>query len=227
MTLKPAARRCFNEHAQHLARHEPGLALVVDEQEQRAVINGRIDVSVGGTITKAFDIEIRYTGLDPFRTPTARDPARRFPPDADRHVEPDGAFCMWLPQTDPGRFNEPDGLARYLRRVREFIVLQLMYEQRRQLHISPRWPGPEWDHGINGHKQWIREQLAQHPPCKLRLFLGDIVGGRRGTSPDKPCPCRSGRTYRRCHRPVIETLRRTKKDPHVRAAIAKIIEESA
>ena len=221
-----AGRRRFQEHAEHLAEHEPGLVLTVDEPQREARIAGRIEVPVGGTVTRTFDIEIRYTGLDPFSTPTARDTARRFPPDGHRHVEPDGAFCMWLPQTDPSRFDRPDGLARYLRRVREFIVLQLMYEQRRRLNITPRWAGPEWPHGVDGHKQWVRELLAEHPPCDLHLLLRDIAGGSRGTSPDKPCPCRSGRSYRRCHRPVVEVLRRGKKDRYVNAALAEILKES-
>ncbi len=83
----------------------------------------------------------------------------RFPPSLDRHIVTDGWFCMWLPQTAPRDFDRKDGLARHLERVREFIVLQLMYEDRLRRGIEPAWAGPEWDHGDNGHRQWLREHV--------------------------------------------------------------------
>jgi hypothetical protein len=71
--------------------------------------------------------------------------------------------CLWLPQTAPNDFNLEDGLRRHLDRVREFLILQLMYEDRKRRGIEPAWPGPIWDRRSAGHEQWLREQLATTP----------------------------------------------------------------
>lgn len=225
MTLQRSATR-FREHAEYLAAHEPGLALLVDEDAGTAVISGEIVVPAGGGISRTFQIEIRYLGVDAFALPTAYDPVGRFPPDGERHVEGDGAFCMWLPQTAPTDFDSPEGLDKYLYRLRQFLILQLMYESRLKRNITPHWPGPAWDHGWAGHDEWVREQVARYPACDLLLFVKDIAGGRRATSPDNACPCRSGRTFRRCHRQLTETLKRAAKNPDVSRAIVRVIKET-
>ncbi len=228
MTVSAAVQRRFDEHAAYLAAHMPGLTLEVDEREAAAVIRGDIAVPAGGSIDRTFQIETRYAGLNPFRTPNTYDPVRRFPPNAERHIEPDSKFCLWLPQVAPKDFDTEDGLALYLHRVKQFLVLQLMYEHRVRRNITPRWPGDAWGHGMDGHEEWAREQIAQYPHCDMNLFIRDMAGGRGATSPDAKCPCRSGRTFRSCHRPLTETLRRhAAKDGAASAAIVRVLRNSA
>src|SRR5438128_2165162 len=119
MKLPASADRRFAEHALYLAQNEPGLKLDIDVEIARASINGTICVPVGGGRTQDFSIEIRYVGLSPFKLPSTRDPAGRFPDDVDRHVMTDGSFCMWMPQAAPTDFGTADGLALHLDRVRE------------------------------------------------------------------------------------------------------------
>lgn len=223
--LTPAARRRFAEHAAFLTEHEPELTLDVDERSGSARITGLVAVAAGGSISRSFDIEIRYAGLNPFTNPDTYDPVRRFPPDPERHIEPDGKFCLWLPQVAP-HFDSPDGLAQHLHRVREFLVLQLMYELRRKRNITPRWPGDAWGHGIDGHEEWVREQIAKYPSCDMSIFLRDLAGGRRATSPDQRCPCRSGKTFRSCHRPLTELLKRqARNNAAIGSAIVRVLKE--
>jgi hypothetical protein len=228
VTLSSAARRRFESHREHLERSEPTLDLNVDERLGRASITGELRVPVGGTVVRSVRIEIRYHGLDPFRLPATYDPAHQFPASPDRHIESDGQFCMWLPQTEPNDFGATDGLALHLERVREFIVLQFMFDARRARNISPAWPGDAWGHGIDGHEEWIREQLDGLPACDLNIFRRDLVRGRRATSPDSPCPCHSGRSFRRCHRPVTERIKRmATKNPAMSAALLRILRDPA
>lgn len=147
MKLPASANRRFAEHARYLAQNEPGLKLDIDVEGAHASINGTIRVPVGSGRRQDFFIEIRYVGLSPFKLPSTRDPAGRFPPDVDRHVMTDGWFCLWIPQTAPTDFDRADGLALHLDRVGEFILLQLMYEDRLRRGRTPAWPGPAWGHG--------------------------------------------------------------------------------
>lgn len=226
MTLRLQARQRFAEHAAYLARHEPGLRLELEERDRTAAIRGTVAVPAGGSITLHLAIEIRYRRLDPFTLPRTYDPAHRFAPGDERHIYPDGEFCLWLPQTAPVDFGTDDGLALHLYRVKQFLVLQLMYEHRRRRNITPRWPGDQWAHGINGHEEWVREQVAQYPSCDLILFRRDIAGGRRATSPDALCPCRSGRTFRSCHRPLTELLKNAAKDTGANNAIVRVFKDN-
>jgi hypothetical protein len=227
MTLRPAAAQRFRDHRAYLADHEPGLRLDLDEREGTAALRGTVAVPAGGSITERFTVEIRYQRLDPFRLPRTYDPVRRFPPSDERHIQADSEFCLWLPQTAPDDFGTDDGLALHLDRVKQFLVLQLMYEHRRRRNITPRWPGEQWGHGLDGHEEWAREQIARYPPCDLSLLRRDIAGGRRATSPDALCPCRSGRTFRACHRPLTELLKTAAKDPGARAAVARLLKDAA
>ena len=152
-----------------------------------------------------FSIEIRYVGLSPFKLPSTRDPAARFPPDVDRHVMPDGWFCMWIPQTAPTDFGTADGLALHLDRVREFILLQLMYEDRLRRGRTPAWPGPAWGHGDEGHREWVRVQTAGLTAQAVAGLVNAALSHRHSGS---LCPCGSGRSFGRCHVTWVAVMRR-------------------
>ena len=215
-------------HRSQLAQFEPTLALELDDLLARARIVGELRVPAGGSIVRSVQIEIRYHRLDPLCLPETYDPVRRFPPSPDRHIDSDGGFCMWLPQTEPRDFDGEDGLLLHLGRVREFIVLQFMYEIRRARNVKPAWPGEAWGHGIDGHVEWIREQLTRLPSCDLNKFSQDLVRGRGATSPDSPCPCGGRQSFRRCHRPFTELIKRVaSKDSALTAAVVRILKESA
>jgi hypothetical protein len=223
--LTAKARRRLAEHQKYLAHYEPGLQLTVDEVAGEARVRGRLMVSVGAGITRPFEIELVYHGVDPFATPDTYDPAGRFPPSLDRHVVGDGKFCLWLPQTAPNDFDLEDGLRRHLDRVREFLVLQLIYEDRKRRGIEPAWPGPIWDHGNAGHEQWLQEQLAGLNAGQLRAFSEYLQGRQRLTGKQR-CPCGSGQRAGRCHWVWFNQLRKAADlyEP-VRAALTKLLEE--
>jgi hypothetical protein len=227
LNLPAKARHRLTEHQEYLARHDPGLLLTVDEVAARARMTGAITVPVGGGMTRQFEIELRYKGLNPFRTPTTHDPAGRFPPSPDRHIWSDGQFCMWLPQTAPNDFHLPDGLAHHLDRVREFLILQLMYDDRLRRGITPAWPGPAWAHGDAAHQEWLREQVeaAELDPAQLRAFT-PYLRGRRRLNGGQRCPCGSGRRASACHRPWLGQIRDALAQiPPVQTALEELLKE--
>ncbi len=204
-------RQRLEVHRCWIAEHEPALTLTIDAQAERASIAGSIDVPIGAGRTRKFQIEIRYRRrdgrLNPFVSPDTYDPAGQFEPHEDRHIrQEDGHLCLWLPETDPNDFGRRDGMQRHLGRVREFIVLQLMFDDRRRRNLHPYWPGEQWNHGLGGHRQWVREQVRDLTPDQLQRLTQMIIG-KPLVGPASLCPCRSGRLYRRCHRAWVLAMR--------------------
>jgi len=225
LTLSAKARRRVAEHRDYLACYEPGLHLILNEHSRQARARGVITVPIGGGMTRQFEIELRYQGLNPFRTPATRDPIGRFPPSLDRHILPGGWFCLWLPQTAPNDFHLSDGLARHLDRVREFLVLQLIYEDRVRRGIQPAWPAPAWEHGDAGHRQWLQEEVAGLSRKQLKALLPYLRGGQRLVGGQR-CPCGSGQRAARCHRPWVGRIRDTvARYPAVRTALDELLKE--
>jgi hypothetical protein len=116
-----------------------------------------------------------------------------------------GWFCMWIPEAAPTDFHTADGLALHLDRVREFIVLQLMYEDRLRRGLAPAWPGPAWGHGDQGHREWVRTQTVDLPKQAVAGLVNAAINQRH---PGSRCPCGSGRSFGQCHAQWVAVMRR-------------------
>lgn len=207
--LTPGAERRWAADEKDLETQHPDLRLA-HRRVGRARIEGSIEVREPGGRRQLFEVLVRYRGFDPFELPDTFDPVRRFERTDNNHIELDGRFCMWLPQTAPvADFCRPGGLLRYLERVREFILLQLVYETRRRLDIKPYWRGNEWDHGDGGHRQWFSETATSLTPDQFEALLDSVT---TNTSAGSRCPCRSGKRLGNCHKRWIKNLRRTARD---------------
>lgn len=207
--LTPAAERRWASDEEDLKIQHPDLQLV-HRSGSRPYIEGVIEVREPGGRRQRFEVSVRYRGFDPFDLPDTFDLAQRFGRTGDNHVEPNGRFCMWLPQTAPvADFCRPGGLLRYLERVREFILLQLTYEARKRLDIKPHWRGNEWGHGDGGHRQWFSETTVSLTPDQFEALLDSVT---TNTSGGYRCPCKSGKRLGNCHKRWIRNLRRTARD---------------
>lgn len=206
-----------------IAEITPGLRLDVPPQARQARLVGTLPVRRPDGRVVNFEIEIRYPGLDPRELPDTYDPVRRFVRDADRHVEADGRFCLWVPESAPRReFQMKGGLAIYLSRVQEFLTLQLMYETRRKHGVEPHWPGQAWGHGDDGHREWFELTTAEVDAHALQRLLGAV---RHPGKPGRRCPCGSGRRLGHCHKKWLRTVRRIWQDrPATREVAYQVVE---
>lgn len=202
--MKASARHRFEEHRRHLVDHEPGLTLTLDESQDLAVIRGVLEVPVGAGVRRHYSVEIEYHDMSPFKLPATRETARAIPWDIDRHIAVDGTFCMWLPQTAPRDFDTTDGLALHLDRVREFFLLQVLYDDNLRRGRTPTWEGPAWGHGLAGHQEWVREQIEG---LDARALSGLYRALRKAPHPGARCPCHSGRKVRDCHAEWLRRMR--------------------
>lgn len=206
-----------------LAKIAPGLRLDLSSDIPRARLVGSVSVPRPDGRVAEFEVEIRYPGFDPLELPDAYDAAQRFPPAPDRHVEATGRFCLWLPEGAPQReFRMDGGLAFFLCRVQEFLALQLMYETRRKHDVQPHWPGEAWDHGENGHGEWIESETADLDAAALQRLLGAVPHPGK---PSRPCPCGSGVRLGHCHKKWLRSVQRTWRDrPAARRAAYQVLE---
>lgn len=206
-----------------LATVAPGLRLDMPASARKTLLRGTLSVPQPDGRVVDFAVEIRYPGLDPRELPDTYDAGRRFPPDADRHVEADGRFCLWVPETAPRReFSLEGGLAVYLCRVQEFLTLQLMYEVRRKHGIEPYWPGDAWGHGQDGHREWVEQTTEPLNDSALHNLLQAV---RHPGKPSRRCPCGSGRRLGHCHKKWLRTVRRVWQDrPSAREAAYQVLE---
>ncbi|SFB59088.1 hypothetical protein SAMN05216266_12333 [Amycolatopsis marina] len=222
--LTDAGSRRWRQDAADLDQVQPSLR-IVHLGVPRARIEGIVKVARPDGRVDSFELSIHYPNLDPFALPDTFDAVGRFPRnEPDRHIEPNGRFCLWLPQTEPvDDFQRPGGLRRYISRVEEFLVLQRLYDVRRKHNILPHWPGEEWAHGTEGHKQWFRETTADLTANQLEHLL---TAAETPARPGYRCPCGSGKRVGNCHKRWIRSLRRTMiKHPGISIIAHEYLEE--
>lgn len=101
---------------------------------------------------------------------------------ADSHFFPDWKLCLFVPGESPIDFSKQESLKDLFAVLRVFLFKERMYQ--RDLIIqaitgkSAIWPGEARTHGIKGIIEAIQE--------------------RGGVRPEEPCPCGSGRKFKRC-----------------------------
>ena len=220
--LTDAGDRRWQRDSAELALIQPDLR-VINRGVPNARIVGSVQVPRQDGRVDAYRLDIVYRSLDPFVLPDTYDLHFNSPREADRHIEPTGRFCMWLPQTAPiDDFQRPGGLTRYLVRVQEFLLLQQMYDARRKHGILPHWAGEQWSHGQHGHRQWFRETTTGLSSDQLENLLR---AAENPASPGYRCPCGSGRRLGNCHKRWIKCLRRAFVDPTVRDVAHAYLQE--
>lgn len=189
----------------------------------RLRLDGTLGIPRNAGRIKHFGIRVLYPGGDPRELPDVYDPAGRFPPDPARHIEPDGRFCLWLPELAPYRaFSRPGGLTLFLARVQQFLELQMQYESRLALGLPHPWPGTDWAHGDAARHAWLDQQQATLGRQRLARLIAATGNPLR---PQARCPCGSGRPLRKCHERMLTGLREAwLRDPAGRDLARKVLE---
>ncbi len=150
-------------------------------------------------------VEIRLPRDYPSSEPLAYDAERRFRPAPgkiieDRHICSNGQFCLWLPPNSRWSADDPQALLPFLDELSVFLDRQLIYDE------TGEWPGPHYDHGPRGYRQFIVEQL--HCDVDLCLKLRPVIAGELTVGRNEICPCGSGIKFKRCHVDVVAAIQR-------------------
>jgi uncharacterized protein YecA (UPF0149 family) len=144
-------------------------------------------------ITTRVAVRIDFPDRYPELEPTAYDDENRFPPDLDRHLLRDGRCCLWLLARSRWKPYDPDALLTFLDEVALFFDRLLVHDATGR----KKWPGGEYPHGRVGYIEFLMETLAVDR-SKLDALAPAPLNRARPERND-PCPCGSGRKFKRCH----------------------------
>ncbi len=168
----------------------PTLRLV--SENSRNIVRGGLQVMYQGAFVDGFSIEIRLDERDELGLPKVGEIGGRTPWTADRHVNPDGTACLFLPEDFLLRQSGPLGLREFIRGpVMSYFVGQSFREK------TGAYPFGEWGHGRDGTQQRIRQLLHVDEPAKQLSFLRVLA--KKTIKSHWPCPCGSRRRFGQCH----------------------------
>lgn len=187
------------EIATALATHYPALQFV--REGGRRIVKGTFDIERDGHFLAGFQIEVLLDQTDVIGLPTVKETGGRIPRVAERHVNvQDGSACLYLPEELVARGRGPMGIADFLSGpVKSFLLGQLCVEQ------GMPFPYGEWGHGAVGLEQMLAELFGSDDAVACLAYLDVLC--HKAIKGHWPCPCRSGRRIRDCHRARIFALR--------------------
>jgi hypothetical protein len=185
-----------------VVKHYPQLLYEMEDQQVARLRGQLLFVSDSGITTRVavrIDFPDRYPELEPI----AFDDENRFPAELDRHLLSDGRCCLWLPVRSRWKQSDPDALLAFLDEVALFFDRQLVYDATGRKN----WPGGEYPHGRDGYIEFLIETLAID---RLKLdALAPALLNRTQPERSDPCPCGSGRKFKRCHAVRIWEVQKT------------------
>lgn len=178
---------------------QPGLVLL--RQSDPPVLRGEFLVREGDEVLERFAVEVRLQRQSDRALPEVREIGGRIPHHEDWHVSGDGTLCVVQPAAF--WFQEPEGLT-----LPGFLQGPLQGHLAGQVVVARggKWPVGAWGHGATGICECFAEILGVTAPGVVRALVGVIAG--EWINGHAPCPCGSGRKFRKCHGPVVFKAKR-------------------
>ncbi len=163
-------------------------------------IKGSFPVIFDGQELDRYLLEIKLERDYPRSLPVVWETGGRIPRVADFHVNPqDSTSCVLLPDERWRVWPLGSTLLQFLNGpVRDFFLGQSLVQ------LGEPWPFGHWGHGGKGIREYYAEVLGTDD---VRVILGflDLLTKKK-VKGHWPCPCRSGRKLRECHRNVVQDL---------------------
>ena len=175
-----------------VAMHYPQLLYQIEDQQPVILRGPLLFVSDSGITTRVV-VRINFPNRYPDLEPTAYDDENMFPADLDRHLLRDGRCCLWLPARSQWKPYDSHALLAFLDEIALFFDRQLVYDATGR----KKWPGGEYPHGHAGYIELLKETLAVDR--RELEALASALLNRVPPERNDPCPCGSGRTFKRCH----------------------------
>lgn len=182
----------------------PSLEFEIDQEIKRVSLAGLLSMGTDCGVSTEIPLRVEFPTDYPDSEPVAFDSSGRFKPApgktlADRHIFTGGQFCLWLPPTTRWNKDDDRALVKFLDEVVVFVDRQLIYD------ITGKWPGPHYDHGDNGFKEYIVERLGS---AELFETLRPVLSSERSVGRNDPCPCGRSVKYKKCHFEILAKLER-------------------
>jgi SEC-C motif len=193
----------FSSDRALVAKFYPSLEFRINAEKDTAFLEGDMILRADCGIPTEIETVVRFPWDYPGSEPVPFDAGKRFQPApgkllTDRHIGPDGQCCLWLPPCSLWDSANPEGLREFLDELAVFFDRQLIYD------LTRRWPGPSYGHGTNGYLEFIQERLGND--VRLSDVLTPVITMQTEVGPNAPCPCGSGKKFKKCHRHVSERI---------------------
>jgi hypothetical protein len=187
-----------------VAENFPTLAFRIDEEAQLVLLEGPIVIDSACGIGTSIETKLIFPRSYPDVEPFAYDATQRFKPYAgksieDRHLYATGQCCLWLPPLSLWSPSNPNALRDFLDQLVVFFDRQLIYDD------SGVWPGPAYEHGEQGYRQFIKEELQND--AALADALSPAILRRVSIGRNECCPCGSELKFKKCHLRIVEAIR--------------------
>lgn len=182
----------------------PNLEYHTDGETGALYLEGVFAYDSQSGIRDEIKIRVVFPFSYPEQEPRSYDAESHFPHTLERHFYNDGYHdgrcCLWLPPKSKWKPTDPDGLLVILDELALFFERQLIFD------ATGKWPGSEYDHGYKGYQEWLEEMFDGDK--RLVSLLGPVLGNQTRISRNDPCPCDSGRKYKKCHLFIVDQIRR-------------------
>lgn len=147
-------------------------------------------------------IEIQIPSDYPKTVPIVREIDGRLPKIRDRHFNPDGTACLFLPDERYKYFSESSTIIDFIEgTVKDFFLWQTHYDLNRGIQCLA-----ERRHGIKGAVDFYSEELKTEDRAVIAKFLDYLTSKK--VKKHWPCFCGSGKELRYCHLDKLSDLRK-------------------
>ena len=191
-------RSLFEQNLPAAVAAYPNLQIVGEPGRQ--YLRGILDVPDGaGGVAFSYLVEIKPVARYPYRYPIAYEVGGDIPVGADNHKYSDNSLCLGVEAEEVIQCHK--GLS-----IVEFIVKVLIPHLANQYyrHITGAYL-QEYAHGDKGVRQYYEKMLGTSDVAIwAALFRAAFVNR---IERNNPCCCGSGKKYKKCHEPIVQSLR--------------------
>lgn len=169
-------------------------------QSHCVVVRGGFPIIDSGEELDRYSVEIALLADYPDSVPLVWETGGKIPRDADHHINVDGEACLFIPD-ERWRVYPPG--ATFLEfldgPIRNFFLGQSIFQR------TGEWPFGQRRHGAAGIMEYYGELLGTGDVTVIIAYLECL--SRPTLKGHWPCPCKSGKRLRDCHRDQVDILR--------------------
>jgi hypothetical protein len=167
---------------------------------ERVVVRGTLPIIDAGTELDRYSVEIVLLADYPTALPLVWETDGKIPRNVDHHVSESGQACLFIPDERWKIYPPGTTFLQFLNGpVRNFFLGQSVFRR------TGEWPFGQRRHRSAGILEYYGELLRTDDETVILCYLECL--SRPTLKGHWPCPCKSGKRVRDCHRHQIKDLR--------------------
>ena len=189
----------YSREFEALEREYPALKPVFENEHWQLV--GTLDViDEFGKKWDQYQVKIIYPHEFPKKVPVMFETGGRIPRETDYHVNGDGSCCLSVPALEMIILSKGINTINFIQELAIPYLANQTYK-RKKGHFA----GEEFAHGAGGIYQFYSDTFQTQNPVIILTLLGGLILNQL-TGRNNPCPCNSGKKYKKCHLQAVQYL---------------------